>query len=186
MFSHYLSFEHQTTNFLLRLEDGTAPLTMNVFCRFCRNDIGDSFHYLLVCKHLEHKRKLLIDNVLKYKQLLCHGNVAILFASHIIFFFFFSFAYTTSPAAVMKLALSLLWPERSRAKTTWPGLSRRWYASFSCLGFSAVLIIFFSVRLFVGSAWSFVFFIPATTANDLRLRRSCFDDGGLFLVMDAG
>ena len=26
------------------------------FCRFCRNDIGDSFHYLLVCK-----RKLLID-----------------------------------------------------------------------------------------------------------------------------
>ena len=24
---------------------------------------------------------------------------------------------------------------------------------------------------FVGSAWSFVFFIPATTANDLRLRR---------------
>ena len=35
-------------------------------------------------------------------------------------------------------ALSLLWPERSRAKTTWPGLSRRWYASFSFLGFSAV------------------------------------------------
>ena len=28
-----------------------------------------------------------------------------------------------------------------------------------------------SVRLFVGSAWSFGFFIPATTANDLRLRR---------------
>ena len=38
-------------------------------------------------------------------------------------------------------ALSLLWPERSRAKTTWPGLSRRWYASFSCLGFSAVLMM---------------------------------------------
>ena len=37
-------------------------------------------------------------------------------------------------------ALSLLWPERSRAKTTWPGLSR-WYASFSCLGFSAVLMM---------------------------------------------
>ena len=29
--------------------------------------------------------------------------------------------------------LSMLWSERSRAKTTWPGLSRRWYASFSCL-----------------------------------------------------
>ena len=28
-------------------------------------------------------------------------------------------------------ALSLLWPERSCAKTTWPGLSRRWYAFFS-------------------------------------------------------
>ena len=115
--------------------------------------------------------------------------------------FFFSFAYTTSPAAVMKLvvffrsskpflvkrscwrplcdslwlvsvtylkkmlgslvllttgtrwegtifsslcmcALSLLWPERSRAwKTTWPGLSRRWYATFSFLGFSAVLMM---------------------------------------------
>ena len=38
-------------------------------------------------------------------------------------------------------ALSLLWPERSRAKTTWPGLSRRWYASFSFLGFSAVLMM---------------------------------------------
>ena len=38
-------------------------------------------------------------------------------------------------------ALSLLWPERSRAKTTWPGLSRRLCASISCLGFSAFLII---------------------------------------------
>ena len=118
-------------------------------------------------------------------------------------FFFFLFAYTTSPAAVMKLvvsfrsskppytfwwsgiadshcairsgwcllhlwrtcsvvwtsssqghvgegtifrflcmcALNLLLPERSRAKTTWPGLSRRWYASFSCLGFSDVLMM---------------------------------------------
>ena len=35
-------------------------------------------------------------------------------------------------------ALSLLWPERSRAKTTWPGLSRRCCASFSCLGFKQV------------------------------------------------
>jgi len=45
-------------------------------------------------------------------------------------------------------ALSLLWPERSRAKTTWPGLSRRWYASVSCLGFSAVLHpVLFLVKL---------------------------------------
>ena len=38
-------------------------------------------------------------------------------------------------------ALSLLWPERSRVKITWPGLPRRWYASFSFLGFSAVLMM---------------------------------------------
>ena len=31
--------------------------------------------------------------------------------------------------------------------------------------------IFFSVRLFVGFASSFGFFIPSTTANDIRLRR---------------
>ena len=34
----------------------------------------------------------------------------------------------------------------------------------------------FSVRLFVGFAWSFVFFIPATTANDLRLQRISIPD----------
>ena len=34
--------------------------------------------------------------------------------------------------------------------------------------------LFLILRLFVGSAWSFVFFIPATTANDLRLRRSFY------------
>ena len=38
-------------------------------------------------------------------------------------------------------ALNMLMPERSRAKSTWPGLPRRWYASFSCLGFSAVLMM---------------------------------------------
>ena len=37
-------------------------------------------------------------------------------------------------------ALSLLCPEHSRAKTR-PGLSRRWYASFCCLDFSAVLMM---------------------------------------------
>ena len=31
--------------------------------------------------------------------------------------------------------------------------------------------VFFYRSTFVGSAWSFVFFIPATMANDLRLRR---------------
>jgi len=35
---------------------------------------------------------------------------------------------------------------------------------------------FFKCSTFVGSAWLFVFFIPATTANDLRLRRISIPD----------
>ena len=35
---------------------------------------------------------------------------------------------------------------------------------------------FFNVRLFDSSAWSFVFFIPTTTANDLRLWRISIPD----------
>ena len=34
-----------------------------------------------------------------------------------------------------------------------------------------LFVLFFSVRPFVSSAWSFGFFIPATTTNDLRLWR---------------
>ena len=34
-----------------------------------------------------------------------------------------------------------------------------------------MIFLFFYRSTFVGSAWSFGFFIPATTANDLRLRR---------------
>ena len=37
-------------------------------------------------------------------------------------------------------------------------------------------IFFFSVWLFAGSAWSFGFFIPATMANDLQLRRNSIPD----------
>ena len=47
----------------------------------------------------------------------------------------------TSFSFLCMCALSPLWPERSRAKTSWPGLSRRRYASFSCLGYSAVLMM---------------------------------------------
>ena len=47
----------------------------------------------------------------------------------------------TSFSFLCMCALSMLWPKRSHAKTTWPGLSRRWYASFSFLGFSAVLMM---------------------------------------------
>ena len=39
--------------------------------------------------------------------------------------------------------------------------------------FTKYFLYFFSV---VGSAWSLVFFIPATTANDLRLRRISIPD----------
>ena len=46
----------------------------------------------------------------------------------------------------------------------------------TCSRYWEVLILFFIIiyycSTFVGSAWSFVFFIPATTANDLRLRRN--------------
>ena len=48
-------------------------------------------------------------------------------------------------------------------KYTYTYLARMYYYLF--------FYNFFSDRLFVSSAWSFVFFIPATTANDLRLRR---------------
>ena len=44
----------------------------------------------------------------------------------------------------------------------WLAVVREWASFFS---------FFFSVSTFVGSAWSFGFFIPATTANDLWLRR---------------
>ena len=38
--------------------------------------------------------------------------------------------------------------------------------TIKCLSFKFILQFVFSVQLFVGSAWSFFFFIPATTAND--------------------
>ena len=37
--------------------------------------------------------------------------------------------------------------------------------------FYPAIFILFKRLTFVGSAWSFGFFIPATRANDLRLRR---------------
>ena len=37
-------------------------------------------------------------------------------------------------------------------------------------------LYFFQRSTFVGSAWSFGFFIPATTVNDLRLRRISISD----------
>ena len=43
-----------------------------------------------------------------------------------------------------------------------------WYLLY---GDIFLYIFYFYRSTFVGSAWSFVFFIPAATANDLRLRR---------------
>mgnify|MGYP000163888099 CR=1 FL=1 len=41
----------------------------------------------------------------------------------------------------------------------------------SSLSKSGYTICTLYIRTFVSSAWSFVFFIPATTTNDLRLRK---------------
>ena len=41
---------------------------------------------------------------------------------------------------------------------------------------SFFVFVFLTFDFFVGSAWSFVFFIPATTANDLRLGRISIPD----------
>ena len=45
-----------------------------------------------------------------------------------------------------------------------PLLTTRWQNFF-------IFLLFFWHSTFVSSSWSFGFFIPATTANDLRLRR---------------
>ena len=50
-------------------------------------------------------------------------------------------------------------------------LAERWRQNIIKLPYGSQWTFFFSVRLFVGSAWLFGFFIPATTPNDLRLRR---------------
>ena len=59
-------------------------------------------------------------------------------------------------------------------------IKERWYLSDFYLYleyifykniFPLFFVLFFYRLTFVGFAWSFVFFIPATTANDLRLRR---------------
>ena len=49
------------------------------------------------------------------------------------------------------------------------------FVALCCLSLYCIVlryvVPFFQRSTFVGSAWSFGFFIPATTANDLRLRR---------------
>ena len=48
--------------------------------------------------------------------------------------------------------------------------------------FQVCFLLFFKRSTFVGSARSFVFFIPVTTANDLRLRRISIPD--LILILE--
>ena len=48
--------------------------------------------------------------------------------------------------------------------------------------YSQLFSSFFKRSTFVGFAWSFVFFIPGTTANDLRLRRISIPDFILYII----
>jgi hypothetical protein len=54
-------------------------------CPLCQNDLGDEFHYLMVCNYFTEKRKQLIPsyfhtypNIIKYQKLLKSSNREIL------------------------------------------------------------------------------------------------------------
>ena len=51
-----------------------------------------------------------------------------------------------------------------------------WWHFLKKIKCSLLIFYFFKRSTFVGSAWSFSFFIPATMANDLRLRRISIPD----------
>ena len=51
-----------------------------------------------------------------------------------------------------------------------------WICFCYMIGVFSCYMPFFKLPTFVGSAWSFGFFIPATTANDLRLRKISISD----------
>ena len=50
------------------------------------------------------------------------------------------------------------------------------FPMMSCIHMLKFFFVFFQHSTFFGSAWLFVFFIPITTANDLRLRRISIPD----------
>ena len=112
------------------------------FCRFCRNDIGDSFHYLLVCKHFENKRKLLIDkyyytrpNVLKYKQLLCQENVAVLKKNCLCLTDILQVGISWQIYRLKIAEKSLYWPDiacRITCYLVWQIVSKKCIKSVSC------------------------------------------------------
>ena len=86
---HYLPIiKFRTSNHKLPVETGrweNVPLDEKK-CQSCtKTDIGDEFHYLLCCKVFEPERKRLLKpyfytrpNMLKFKDLLCSDNMAIL------------------------------------------------------------------------------------------------------------
>jgi hypothetical protein len=58
---------------------------VNRKCPLCQNDLGDEFHYLMVCNYSTEKRKQLIPNyfhsypnIIKYQELLKSSNSEIL------------------------------------------------------------------------------------------------------------
>ena len=58
---------------------------VNRKCPLCQNDLGDEFHYLMVCNYFTEKRKQLIPNyfhrypnIIKYQELLKSSNSDIL------------------------------------------------------------------------------------------------------------
>ena len=86
---HYLPIiKFRTSNHKLPVETGrweNVPLDERK-CQLCtKPDIGDEFHYLLCCEFFEPERKRLLKpnfytrpNMLKFKDLLCSDNIAIL------------------------------------------------------------------------------------------------------------
>ena len=85
---------------------------------------------------------------------------------------------TSSPVTLNKSVVSIFTQSYSYHMYTvqcchgYSGVFNTYYSMSN----SASLFVFFQRSTFVGSAWSFYLFIPATTANDLRLRRISIPD----------
>ena len=86
---HYLPvIKFRTSNHKLPVETGqweNVPLDERKCQLYTKTDIGDKFHYLLCCEFFEPERKRLLKpnfytrpNMLKFKDLLCSDNIAIL------------------------------------------------------------------------------------------------------------
>ena len=75
----------RTRNHTLPVETGRwngIPLHERI-CNFCQKDLGDEFHFMLVCDHFKQQRQTYIKryyyhnpNTLKFKQLMNTENIA--------------------------------------------------------------------------------------------------------------